>query len=92
MAVWNYETQSVQVWEIRQLTIINALHEISKDSDFGHPTNYDLKVTKQGEKLDTTYQLFPIPSQMTPELQQHMEHNGVVLEALFHGENPFGNE
>lgn len=92
VVVWNYATESVQVWEVRQVSIINALHEITRDPDFGHPTNYDLKVTKQGEKLDTTYQLFPIPSPLTPELQHLMEAHGVLLEALLHGENPFGHE
>lgn len=92
VVVFNYDTNSVQVWEVRQVSIINALHEITKDPDFGHPTNYDLKVTRQGDGLDTTYQLFPIPSPLTPELQQLMQSHGVVLEALLHGENPFGHE
>lgn len=89
VVVWNYETESVQVWEIVQASIIAALHEITKDEDFGHPNNYDLKITRQGEGLETTYQLFPVSSPLTPELETAMKTHGVILEALFHGEDPF---
>ena len=91
MVAWNYETESVQVWEVTQSSIINALHEISRDADFGHPVNYDLKITRQGEGLETTYQLFPVASPLTPELEDTMKTHGVLLEALFHGEDPFAS-
>ena len=88
-AVWNYETESVQVWEITQKSIMDALATITNDPDFGHPNNFDLKITRTGEGLDTQYGVIPISSPLDPNLEPLLANPGVNLEALFKGEDPF---
>ena len=89
MAVFNYETSSIQVWEMTQKTLIDQLNSISKDPDFGHPNNYDLKVNRTGEGLETSYTLIPISAELTPEVIDAMQNPGVDLNKLFLGEDPF---
>ena len=88
-AVWNYEAQTVQVWDVTQRSVIDAIFSIASDKDFGHPNNYDLKITRTGEGLDTQYSVIPISADLTEEVQQYMQEPGVNLEALFEGEDPF---
>ena len=51
-AVWNYATESVQLWEITQSSVINSLDDITRDADYGHPNRYDLKISRTGEGLE----------------------------------------
>jgi hypothetical protein len=34
VAVWNYDDQCVQVWEITQKSVFDALHDITMEPDF----------------------------------------------------------
>lgn len=89
MAVYSYELGQVQVWEMTQKTMIEQLNSISTDSDFGHPNNYDLKVNRTGEGLDTSYTLIPVVTDLQPEVMEAMQDPGVDLHKLFLGEDPF---
>ena len=88
-AVWNYDAETVQVWEITQKSIMDALAAITNDSDFGHPNNFDLKITRTGEGLETQYGVIPISTPLDPNLEPLLANPGVNLEALFEGEDPF---
>ena len=88
-AVWNYETESVQVWEITQKTVIDSLDEITRDPDYGHPNSYDLKITRSGEGLETQYRLIPHSAPLLPDVEGAMQDPGVNLEALLNSEDPF---
>lgn len=57
--VWNYSTKCIEIFEIDKQTIISALEKLSKDSDWGHPKHYDIKVTRKGSGMDTEYSLIP---------------------------------
>ena len=88
-AVWNYEAKQIQVWEITQRTIQDTLQQLTNDADFGHPINYDLKITRKGEGLETTYSMVPMSTPLSEEVQDAIENNTVNLEALLTGDNPF---
>ena len=86
MGVWNYEVEKSQVWEITQATIRQTLSSLATDENWGNPRNYDLVIEREGEKLDTTYTVKPVP----PSTFEHeAELLPVNLEALFTNENPF---
>ena len=88
-AVWNYATESVQLWEITQSSVINSLDDITRDADYGHPNRYDLKISRTGEGLETQYRLIPHAANMSEEVEAAMQNPGVNLEALLNGEDPF---
>lgn len=89
VVVWNYEAGQVQVWEITQRTIQDTLVQLTKDPDFGHPINYDLKISRKGEGLETTYSMVPISTELSEDVQDAIENNTVNLRALLTGDNPF---
>lgn len=88
-AVWNYEERAVQVWEITQRSLQESLHLLTKDKDFGPPINYDLKITRKGDGLETTYSMVPMPGDMNDDVENAIAELRVNLEALLHGEDPF---
>ena len=62
---------------------------LTKDADFGHPINYDLKITRKGDGLETTYSMVPMSTPLSEEVQDAVENNTVNLRALLTGDNPF---
>lgn len=52
--MYNYAVQAVQ-WEVTQPSIQGPLEDLAMNSDWGGPSEYDITVTKTGEKLDTEY-------------------------------------
>ena len=89
VVVWSYEAKQLQVWEITQRTLQDTLAQLTKDADFGHPINYDLKITRKGDGLETTYSMVPMSTPLSEELQDAVENNTVNLGALLTGDNPF---
>ena len=91
VAVWNYETEQVQVWEITQRSLQESLEQLTVDPDFGHPINYDLKIVRSGEGLETKYQMMPISCEMKEPVQEALANltDTVDLTALFRGDDPF---
>lgn len=68
MCVWNYDTKRVEIWEVTQAKIKEALFNLNKDPDFWNPMNYDIKVNRTWEQLDTTYQVKTLSkSEFKPE-------------------------
>lgn len=88
--VWNFETKTVEILELTQTTIINAIQDLINAEEWGDPTGYSLTVNKKGEKLDTEYSVVPSPAQATPaDILKAYEDKAINLEALFTGANPF---
>ena len=87
--VWNYEERCTQVWEITQRTLQESLDTYTRDPDFGHPANYDLKITRKGEGMDTTYSMVPMPGEQNEDVVNAIAELRVNLDALLHGEDPF---
>jgi len=59
--VWNYDLEQVQICNVPQKSIKEAIMGYYKDEDFGSPVGYDLKVTRTGKKLETKYNVIATP-------------------------------
>lgn len=90
-AVYNYNTEQIEICQITQKWLKEAILNLCKDKDYGDPkNNYDIKITKSWEKLETSYQVTPwLPSPTEPEILEQFKNTPIVLEALFEWENPF---
>lgn len=90
--VWNYKTENVEILEITQKNIMRALQSYEADPDWGDLSGYDIKVLKEGDGFDTTYQVNPTPAKpMAKEVVEAFAAKTINLEALFTGENPFAD-
>lgn len=90
--VWNYEEQKIQVLSITQATIRKAIESYSKDSDWGAPYFYDIKIHKTGQSKDTEYAVTPLPhKKLNPEIVLEFHASPCNLEALFVNEDPFAS-
>lgn len=90
LPIYDYADKTVKVWEITQATIREHLEKLNSDKDWGDPTQYGLKVTKEGEKMDTKYNVIPAPkSELPKEIKEQWEDTPVDLTALFRNEDPF---
>lgn len=88
--VWNYATESIQILEITQQTIQQAIANLSKDDEWGAPFQYDLKISKKGKDLDTKYGVTPSPKKpLTDEQQKAGLEKPCYLEAMFSGADPW---
>jgi hypothetical protein len=88
--VWNYGAKSVQILELTQKTVMQAMQALADEQDWGEPQGYDIIVTRSGSGLDTEYSTQPVPhTKLAPEIQQASIATPVYLEALFAGGDPF---
>tara|TARA_R110000744_G_scaffold376292_1_gene490438 strand:+ start:398 stop:895 length:498 start_codon:yes stop_codon:yes gene_type:complete len=89
-AVWNYEAGAIQIWQINQRTIQEAIMNLINDSDWGDPREYDLKITRTGDALETKYTVSPKPKKDLPEAAKfEYDLMGIKLEKLITGDDPF---
>lgn len=84
--VWNYNTEQVEVLETDKSTIIGQIFDLEADSDWGDSTNYDLSISRTGERMDTKYTV--IPSNPKP-FKCPKDWSYVNLEALYTNDDPF---
>jgi len=94
MVVYNYQDKKIQILEITQKGIQKSLRALAKDEDWGSPVNnYDVVITKTGEKLETEYQTQPKPAKKTdPKIVEEFEKIIIDLKALYSGGDPFQSE
>ena len=90
MPVWNYKEERIQILEITQKSIQKSIKALAADEDWGSPFQYDIVVTKTGQKLDTKYNVQPKPAKKLDEgiAQLYMDMH-INLEALYSGGDPF---
>ena len=90
MVVFDYGEQQIKVLEITQLSIQKPIEHLAKDSEWGNPCDYDLKVTKKGQEKATEYTVTPSPKKpVSDEIKAAAKAKPVNLEALYKGEDPF---
>lgn len=91
--VWNVKEEKVQILEITQASIQGAIQALNLDADWGNPVGqYDIKITKKGQKLDTEYTITPVPkSPVSDKVKQAFKDANINLSALFEGGDPFAN-
>lgn len=89
--VWNYREKRVQILELTQLSIQGPITDLVNAEDWGNPQQYDLTITKKGQKLDTEYTVQPSPhKELSKEILQAFDSANINLELLFAGQDPFG--
>ena len=90
--VYNYNLGCVQVMQITQKTILKAIKDYSKNSDYGNPTGYDIEVTKTGEGMGTKYTVIASPPKpLTAEVKKADDETEVEVQLLLIGSDPFLN-
>lgn len=88
--VWNYNDKAINILEITQSSIQQAITALTKDDDWGSPFGYDIKIVRTGEKMETTYTVNPVPHKpITDDVKKAYFEKPVILEKLFKGEDPF---
>lgn len=88
--VWDYVSPGIKILEITQVTIQQTISNLSKDEEWGAPFEYDLKVTRKGEGLETEYSITPSPKKpLTEEIKKAALDKPCYLEALFSGSDPW---
>jgi len=90
MKVYNYATKTMQVLEITQATIQEAITAYSRDPQWGNPFKYDFKIIRKGVKMDTEYQVLGMPPrELGAEARAAFVKTPIHLEALYIGGDPF---
>lgn len=91
MIIWNYRAEAIQIMEITQATIQQSISSLAADPEWGNPYGYDIKITRTGESLDTSYSVNPSPHKpLTEEIQMAIQVKGEIkLERLYDGGDPF---
>ena len=92
MIVFNYGEKKVQILHVTQATIRKAIEKLCKDSDWGAPYHYDIKVTKEGEGKDTEYHISPVSHKpVSDDIKAEFLNKPIWLEALFENADPFAD-
>lgn len=56
--VWNQETKTAQIMQ-QSATFFKNLAALAQDEEWGDPTGYDIKISREGTELDTKYSIVP---------------------------------
>jgi hypothetical protein len=91
--VYNYHTQTIQVLELKQQTILRAIEAFVKNPKWGNPQGYDLtieKVKTGSRDWDVEYHVIPEPpSPVDAGIAELAKSVPIRLEALYEGQDPF---
>lgn len=88
--VWNYATKAVEILELTQSSIQNAITNLIEDADWGNPKDYDIKITRTGAGLETEYSVNPKPAkELDHDIAVAYADKKINLQKLFKSENPF---
>jgi hypothetical protein len=93
LPVWNYAAKSVQVLEITQKFLLKAITELSRNSKWGNPREYDLVVAKTGDGMSTEYGMIPDPKESleveAATAWAEVQKKGFNLDMIYEGLDPF---
>jgi hypothetical protein len=93
LVVWNCDEEKVQILEIAQKGIMNAITALINNKKWGDPKLYDLTVNRTGEGLDTEYTVTPNPKSDLPKKALDLYNASKIdLNALYEGKDPFMSE
>lgn len=91
--VWNYQEERIQILNIIQATIRDAIETLTGDKDWGAPYFYDIKIIKTGEGKDTKYTINPLPhNEVNAKIKEEYMNTPCNLQALFSNGQPFAPE
>jgi hypothetical protein len=90
MIVLDLKDDQIKIWEVTQGTIREQIEALYDNPRWGHPNQYDLSITRSGEKLETSYVVQPNPKEpVNPAVLTRFAEYPVNLQALYSGGNPF---
>ncbi len=91
MIVWNYETSRLEILEITQKGIQEAIRVLSTKKGWGSPVlTYDISIDKSGTGIETEYTVNPIPPAPSETvILDAIKNEEINLNALFYGADPF---
>ncbi len=94
LSIYNYNKAKIQILIVTQNTIINAINALFINAKWGSPVEYDLSISKTGEKLNTEYLLTPNPREpLDPEIESRYKQLDLNLNVMFSTEEfPFGQD
>ncbi len=88
--VWNYNEEKIQILNISQATLRKSLEKLSRDSEWGNPCFFDIKIIKEGKGKETSYSLNPIPPRpLREDIIRAFHAKPCNLDALFDSLDPF---
>lgn len=88
--VGNYREAKLQILELTQASIQGPIEDLVVTPEWGNPTEYDITISKKGQKLDTEYSVPPSPHKPVAEdVAALFKATHVDLPALFDGKDPF---
>lgn len=94
--LYNYETESIQIFEITQVSIQNDIFDLMNNNEWGDVTQYDVSIKKVvqrvGSKDRTNYKVIPSPAGMgklSAKIQKQFDETFVDLTKLYSGDDPF---
>lgn len=88
--VWDYSDSKIKILEITQKSVIEPIINLSRDADWGSPYEYDIKVIKKGEGMETEYSVSPVPHRkIENEIVDAFISKPILLDALYDGKDPF---
>lgn len=88
--IWDYRDKEIKILEITQATIQSAIMSFYSDQNWGNPMLYDIKVHKSGEKMETKYNVVPVPPKpLHPEIEKIYAETKIDLNELFQNGDPF---
>jgi hypothetical protein len=90
LPIYNYQDGMLQILEITQKQVMNGIKDLAKNKVWGNPKDYDLVVTKTGEKLKTKYSVVANPKEPVSEtIKEAQKATKINIVALFSGDDPF---
>ena len=91
--VYNYASQTIQILEIKQKTVMWAIEALVKNPKWGDPQRFDLQIEKVrtgSQERDVEYNVIPEPpSTLDAGIVELAKQVPVRLEALYEGADPF---
>lgn len=93
MVIWDYKDEAIKIMEITQSSIQDAIYTLDYDSAWGDPTQYDLNIKKEGEKLTTKYTVTPRPPKpLEMRIEAALREANPNLNELYKNGDPFASK
>ena len=84
--VYSFDEDAVQIMEVTQMTIIQAMFDLENNEDWGDTKKYNITITRTGEGMDTSYTVMPGKMEDLPEdAQKLVENTDLTLDEMWSG-------
>ncbi len=88
--IYDLKEKNIKIMEITQATIQDAIYNLHNSEDWGSPLNYNLTISRTGEKMETKYNVLPSPkTELTEEIKEAYKAETINLDALYTNDDPF---